>query len=206
MLVQFQLVDQTRNVLVSAMELPNVHVYRATSKVRTRFVAVLNQRVLANHSHVVSERRAMLHEAQFAIVQNRRRLEIHSGNVVRQKLLKNCVDRAHVDKMPIVTLLIVVSNASAVRDTLVIRTVVVMSHLVQYANQIHALQMVNASFKMMVNQFASVHLEWAEIQQQLDVTDTNVIRTVIAPNIKLAWDSDVEIHAPVHAVLALAAK
>lgn len=95
-LVQFRLVDQTRNALVSAMELLNAHVFQVSLKVRIRFVAVSNQKVLANHSHAVLEHLVMLHEIQFAIVQNRP-LEIHSENVAHQLLRKNCVDRAHVE-------------------------------------------------------------------------------------------------------------
>ena len=77
---------------------------------------------------------------------------------------------------------IVKSNASVVQDLLVIHTVNVIHHQNQYANQIHALLTDNALFKMMVNQFVSVHSEWAVIQQKRDAMDMNVIRTVIAPN------------------------
>lgn len=87
-----------------------------------------------------------------------------------------------------------------------IHTAIVTNHQNQYANQIHALPTDSVSFKTMVNQFVSVHSGWAAIQRQLDVMIMNVIRTAIAPKIMHAWDSDVAIHVPAHAELALAAK
>lgn len=77
------------------------------------------------------------------------------------------------------------SNAIAVLDFWVIHTVDVSHHQDQCVNQIHAHQMDNASFKKTVNQFASVHLEWVEIRQQLVVMDMNVVLIVIAQNITL---------------------
>jgi len=65
-------------------------------------------------------------------------------------------------------------------------TLAVKSHQDRFANQIHALQMVNASFKRMVNQFVSVQPEWEVIQQQKDATVTNVMQIVIVLNSMLA--------------------
>lgn len=58
----------------------------------------------------------------------------------------------------------------------------------------------------MVNQFASVHLEWAEIQQRLVAMDMNVMQTAIAQIIMLAWASDVAIHVLDHVVSVQVAK
>lgn len=95
----------------------------------------------------------------------------------------------------------VVNNVSVDLDTLVIHTMVVMNHHDLYANQIHALQMVNVSFKKMVNQFVSVHLEWAVIQTQKDVMVMNVTKIVIALIIMLVWDSDAVIRVQDHVAL-----
>lgn len=75
------------------------------------------------------------------------------------------------------------NNAIVVQDSLEIRTLDAVNHRDQCANQIHVHQTVNASFKKMANQFASVHLEWEAIQQQLDVMDMNVVPIMIVPNI-----------------------
>lgn len=85
--------------------------------------------------------------------------------------------------MLIVTSQIAVNNASVDQDLLVIHTTIVTNHQNRYANQIHALPMDSVSFKTTVNQFVSVHSEWAVIQRQLDATIMNVIRTAIAPKI-----------------------
>lgn len=74
------------------------------------------------------------------------------------------------------------NSVSVVPDTLVMHTAVVKSHQDRLVNQIHVHQMVNVSFKKMVNQFAIVHLEWEAIQQMKDVTVTNVMLIVIVLN------------------------
>lgn len=108
---------------------------------------------------------------------------------------------ASFQKILIVMWWIVVNNAIVVQDLSEIHTQVVKSHQDQYANQIHVHQMVNVSFKKMANQFASVHLEWVEIQQQPVAMDMNVMQMVIVPIIMLAWASDVAIHVLAHVAL-----
>lgn len=88
--------------------------------------------------------------------------------------------------MPIVTLQMDVNSASVALDTLEMHTAVVKSHHDRLVNQIHVHQMVNVSFKRMVNQFAIVHSEWEVIQQMKDVTVTNVMLIVIVLNSMLA--------------------
>lgn len=75
------------------------------------------------------------------------------------------------------------NNAIVVQVSLEIHTLDAVNHQDLYANQIHVHQTVNASFKKMVNQFASVHLGWEAIQQQLDVMDMNAVPIMIVPNI-----------------------
>lgn len=85
--------------------------------------------------------------------------------------------------MPIVMLLIVESNAIVVQDSWEIHTADVNHHQDQFVNQIPARQMASALFKKMVNRFASVHLEWAETQQQPDAMAMNVVPIAIAQSI-----------------------
>lgn len=95
-LAQSHLVDQTHNVPDSATELPNVHVYQASLKVRIQSEDVSNQRALVNHSHAVLGHLVMLHGAQFVIAQNQQ-LEIHSENVLVQLYRKSYAIQAHVE-------------------------------------------------------------------------------------------------------------
>jgi len=106
---QYHLADQTHNVLDCQMESLSVHVYQVLSKVRIRFVVVLNRKALVNHSHVDWELLAMSRVVQIATVQ-KELLVIHSDNAYHQKLQKNFADQVHADQMPIVTLQIVVNS------------------------------------------------------------------------------------------------
>lgn len=94
-----------------------------------------------------------------------------------------------------------VNNASVAVDISVILTMVAENHHVRYASQIHALQIVNALFKKMANQFVPVHSEWEEILRQTDVMVMNVMLIVIVQKIMLASDSDVVIHVQAHVAL-----
>lgn len=85
--------------------------------------------------------------------------------------------------MPIVTLQIAEKYASVSLDLLEIHIAVVVRHQNQCASQIHAHRMANASFKKMVNRFASARSEWVEIQLQPVATDTNAMQTVIVQSI-----------------------
>lgn len=78
---------------------------------------------------------------------------------------------------------IVAKNVSVVPVSLAIHSTDAESHHDQCVSQILVHRMANASSKRMVNQFASVHLAWEEIHQQLDVTAMNAIRIAIARNI-----------------------
>lgn len=200
MLVRFRHADQTHNVHVYQMALQNAHVCPATLKVQTQFVDVLNQRVPANHSHVVLVQRAMFHVIPFAIVP-KELLEIRSDNVVHQLLFVNYVNRDHAEPMQIAMWQMVVNNVSVVQVLLEMLTMDVSNHRDLYVNQIHAHRTVNVLFKRMVNQFVSVHSEWEAIQQQKDVTDTNVMLTVIVLSIMLALVSDAATHVQAHAAL-----
>lgn len=95
-LAQSHLVDQTHNVPDSATELPNVHVYQASLKVRIQSEDVSNQRALVNHSHAVLGHLVMLLGTPFVIAQNQQ-LEIHSENVLVQLYRKSFAIQAHVE-------------------------------------------------------------------------------------------------------------
>lgn len=90
---------------------------------------------------------------------------------------------SYFQQMPTATLQIVAKNVSVVPVSLVIHTADAESHLDQCASRTLAHQMANALSKKMVNQFASVHLEWEVIQQQPVAMAMNAILIATVPNI-----------------------
>lgn len=172
-------VVRTHNVHVLVMESLNVLACTVTLKARTRFEDVLNQRIHVNRTHADWEHLVTYREIQFVIAQNQLSV-IYSNNAVHQLLFESFVSLDHVAKMLTAMLRIVVNNAIVDQDTLAIHTAVAMSHQDQFANQIHAAQMLNALFKRMVNLFAIVHLEWAAMLIVLVVAmDINAIQMKI---------------------------
>lgn len=163
------------------MESLNVLACPVILKVRTQFEDVLNQRIHVNRTLADWAHHVTFRGIQCVIAQSQPSA-IHSNNVAHQLLFESSANRDHVAKMPTVMLQIVVNNAIVGPDTLVIHIVAVVMNLHdQSVSRILVDQMLNVSFKKMVNQFAIVHSEWVAMLIVLVVAmDINAIQMMIA--------------------------